>query len=473
MPPIRPLSRRSFLRRTAASALLLGAPACGADEETLDTTDAGDDANDAVNGSGDVTPDSDTADADRSDDAGDSGAAIDPELAAVLTKGPWLYLGADGGVTLWFEVAGAWSDALEVWAKVDEGDWARWPVTPEPSEEVPYRWPPSEALLTDHPDLPGTYTVVAAASGALPGGVQVVWEVRSPNGGVAARGSLGTIAERGPFTFAWFSDTMIPNSAAVSALVAQQEFQLVIHGGDIQYRSAIVDTWNGMFATFGPLMRRAPMHFIIGNHEFEAGDESGDLADVEYDTTYRRLFHRQGEVGTQEYHAFTRGGVRFILLNSEDRYFSGQGAQLAWLRDELAAASASPDVRATVVGFHRPFWTMSSSRPSMEDREVLHPLFVEHRVALVLTGHNHCYERFEVDGVTYVVDGGGGALLYSPDENYDAIEQLRPGEGAYRVTAANGYGATFVTVNDDGTLEVVRRGVAGEETDRYVITPRA
>ena len=34
------------------------------------------------------------------------------------------------------------------------------------------------------------------------------------------------------------------------------------------------------------------------------------------------------------------------------------------------------------------------------------------RVALVLQGHNHLYERLEVGGVTYVTTGGGGAPRY-------------------------------------------------------------
>jgi hypothetical protein len=32
---------------------------------------------------------------------------------------------------------------------------------------------------------------------------------------------------------------------------------------------------------------------------------------------------------------------------------------------------------------------------------------------LVLAGHDHCYERLQLDGITYVVSGLGGASLYS------------------------------------------------------------
>ena len=39
------------------------------------------------------------------------------------------------------------------------------------------------------------------------------------------------------------------------------------------------------------------------------------------------------------------------------------------------------------------------------------PLLEEHDVDLVLNGHDHNYERLMVNGIPYVVTGGGGAPL--------------------------------------------------------------
>jgi hypothetical protein len=42
----------------------------------------------------------------------------------------------------------------------------------------------------------------------------------------------------------------------------------------------------------------------------------------------------------------------------------------------------------------------------------LEPLLIEHKVNLYLAGHDHDYERFKpVQGVQYIVSGGGGAYL--------------------------------------------------------------
>ena len=45
-------------------------------------------------------------------------------------------------------------------------------------------------------------------------------------------------------------------------------------------------------------------------------------------------------------------------------------------------------------------------------RQAWHDKFSGAGVPLVLSGHSHNYERLVVDGVTYVVTGGGSSQLY-------------------------------------------------------------
>jgi hypothetical protein len=40
------------------------------------------------------------------------------------------------------------------------------------------------------------------------------------------------------------------------------------------------------------------------------------------------------------------------------------------------------------------------------------PLFEASNVRLVLSGHDHNYERLSKNGITYVVSGGGSTVLY-------------------------------------------------------------
>lgn len=44
-------------------------------------------------------------------------------------------------------------------------------------------------------------------------------------------------------------------------------------------------------------------------------------------------------------------------------------------------------------------------------------------VAAVFSGHDHCYERAEANGVRYFVSGGGGAPLYARGKRIAAIDR--------------------------------------------------
>jgi hypothetical protein len=84
--------------------------------------------------------------------------------------------------------------------------------------------------------------------------------------------------------------------------------------------------------------------------------------------------------------------------------------QRDWLRRRLRESTATWQI----VAFHHPAYTCGGylGHPGVLSRWV--PLFERHGVDLVLSGHDHNYQRFrEHNGVRYVVHGGGGAPLYS------------------------------------------------------------
>jgi len=84
-------------------------------------------------------------------------------------------------------------------------------------------------------------------------------------------------------------------------------------------------------------------------------------------------------------------------------------AQASWLDEALS----KPGPPFRVVLFHQPAWScgLHGSTPKVDQYWV--PVIEKHRVALVLNGHDHDYERFtSANGVTYVVTGGGGQNTY-------------------------------------------------------------
>jgi hypothetical protein len=88
----------------------------------------------------------------------------------------------------------------------------------------------------------------------------------------------------------------------------------------------------------------------------------------------------------------------------------------------------------------------------------------------VLTGHNHGYERFLVDGIHYVVDAGGGALLTNINDTRAEVLAVYPDEESKRLVASSSYGVSAITIAGDGSIRVERVNERGEPTDSYTVS---
>ena len=454
-------SRREFLQAAGQMGLAVGAGGwiAGCDPDKSGG-DAGDTAAGAID-TGDTAADTLADAADSGDlgelmDAADIREAFDP-----ITKPPFLQIG-DGEVELRFETSMA--DPLAVRLTGDGSE----PVEQTPqttTREVDFRWPPADddgesPFESDLPDQPGTYTIQRTSFDDLTPGADYQWAIDRGDGETVEGSFRAPPQPSDPFSFAFFGDTMLPNSAKVGSLVAEQAPDLVLHGGDIQYQSNPFDTYTGLFNSFTDTMALAPMHFCVGNHEEEGQNE--------FELFYERIFAARPKGSPVRYHSFDYGGIRFVMLDSEATFNEGTD-QYRWLEQTLADAESDSDIAFPVVAFHRPFFTFSKSAPSFQTRQVFHPLFQQYGVPLVLTGHNHCFERFEADGITYIVDGGGGAGLYPPDYNKDSVLKSHPDDADYRKASDFSHGATFASVAGDGTMELHRLDIDGMEVDRFQI----
>jgi Calcineurin-like phosphoesterase len=119
----------------------------------------------------------------------------------------------------------------------------------------------------------------------------------------------------------------------------------------------------------------------------------------------------------------------------------------------------APDLRAVV--FHHPAWSCSVHDTSEQVGRHWVPVLEDHRVALVLNGHDHNYQRFvSPGGVTYVVTGGGGRRLYPLDGCASGSPERVAGQVRHHFTA--------VEVRD-GSLAVTAVAADGAVLDRTVI----
>ncbi len=142
--------------------------------------------------------------------------------------------------------------------------------------------------------------------------------------------------------------------------------------------------------------------------------------------------------GNERYYDFVKGDIHFFALNSntsEPDGVHGASVQALWLKERLESSS-SP---WKLIYFHHPPYSTADHG----DIEYMQWPFAEWGADVVLSGHDHVYERLEVDGVTYLINGLGG------NESYDFKDES---EYPHKVMSKynSGMGAMLATVEEDG-----------------------
>ena len=166
-------------------------------------------------------------------------------------------------------------------------------------------------------------------------------------------------------------------------------FEFVLMMGDNMYGGEspkdFVEKFSGVYK---PLLdNKVKFYAALGNH------------DLALQANYEH-FNMNGK----EYYRFKKGNVAFYALNST--YMDQK--QVKWLQEQLAL-----DTSEWKVCFlhHAPYSSAKSHGSDEELRKVVEPIFVRHGVNLVLTGHDHVYERIKPqNGIYYFVSGAAGKL---------------------------------------------------------------
>jgi hypothetical protein len=177
-------------------------------------------------------------------------------------------------------------------------------------------------------------------------------------------------------------------------------FEFVLMLGDNIYDHHTPDDYRQRFETpYKPLLDAGvTFHAAIGNHD----DPS-------------QIFYDKFNMGGERYYSFRRAemslqggltgaGVRFFVLDSR----SLDSGQLAWLHRQLADSGS----RWKIVYFHHPIYTSGRYRAAAGLlRSEIEPLLISGDVDVVLSGHEHFYERIMPQhGIAYFIVGASGAL---------------------------------------------------------------
>jgi hypothetical protein len=210
-------------------------------------------------------------------------------------------------------------------------------------------------------------------------------------------------------TFAAVGDTGTGGwqATAVAARMASgyrsDPYGLITHLGDICYYGDIADRFADVFLRpYAPLLDAGVrVELAIGNHD---GDVHLTDAGLERVDTELRLLGTPGR-----YYRTTHGPVDFFYLDSSrPGLFGAEGStQLDWLEDALSTSRS----RWKIVCLHHPPYSSGRHGNTPGAEKWLVPALERHAVDLVLAGHDHHYERtVPINGITYVVSGGGAKL---------------------------------------------------------------
>jgi len=182
-------------------------------------------------------------------------------------------------------------------------------------------------------------------------------------------------------------------------------------------------------------VRTAP---ALGNHEYDTSPTAAD---------YFSYFGAAAGDPTKGYYSYDLGAWHIVALNS-DVSMSAGSAQEQWLRTDLAAHPQ----RCSLAYWHHPRFSSGSTHGSMAQAQPLWQALYDAGAEIVLSGHEHNYERFAPQtpggaldlarGIReFVVGTGGGSGAYpfgTPIANSEVritgvngVLKLTLGDGSY------------------------------------------
>jgi hypothetical protein len=202
-----------------------------------------------------------------------------------------------------------------------------------------------------------------------------------------------------PFRFFDYGDTQDDSTAHQSVvnrmLLVSPVPGLAIHTGDLT-ASGTAAEYRTFFNVERDLLKRVALFPGIGNH------------DTTNMTNWFALFALPNN---ERWYSFRYGNSAFHILDNYSPDTLGT-PQYNWFLSELRADSADPGVRHIFVFFHEPPYTTNTAYSgNLRARRHLCPLLERFRVRLTFQGHVHAYEHSLVNGVHYLISGGGGGSL--------------------------------------------------------------
>ena len=195
--------------------------------------------------------------------------------------------------------------------------------------------------------------------------------------------------------------------------------EIVLTLGDHSYHRT-ADCW---FDMMSPIKDK--LMVTLGHHDVEDGQAKMNQ--------YMNSFAMD-----KPFYSYDYNKVHFLVMSAKSVYYKGS-EQYNFVLEDLKKASENENVNWIVVSSYGPPYTSPSEHTAFKElREVYHPVFEQYGVDLVLSGHNHNYQRTypltynpndtgeptvtntaatdydgQKDGIVFAIVGTGGVNFYS------------------------------------------------------------
>ncbi len=246
-------------------------------------------------------------------------------------------------------------------------------------------------------------------------------------------------------------------AAQMAAYRQRFDYKFVLMAGDNIYEGpASEDDYRLKFEEPYKMLLDAGVRFYaaLGNHD---------------DTN--QIYYKPFNMGGHRYYTFvppvdpiTRWDTRVRFFALDSTYLTRE--QLQWFEREVTESTAE----WKIVFLHHPLYT--SGRYGLVARGIrlaLESAFVNGGVDVVFSGHEHIYERMELQrGILYFITGGAGSLRAGDAAASPAVARAYDQDYHFMLAEITDEGVFFQAINRAGaTIDagVLRRPIAGT-TDR-------
>ena len=209
-------------------------------------------------------------------------------------------------------------------------------------------------------------------------------------------------------------------------------FELVLMMGDNLYGSQSPKDFVVKFERPYEALVKAGVRFYaaLGNHDNPSAQQSYPP------------FNMKGA----RYYTYTAKDVRFVVADTN--YFDP--AQIVWLENTLRDAREP----WKIVYFHHPLYSDGDRHGShVELRVRIEPLLVKYGVDVVMSGHDHIYERIKPQkGITYFVIGSSGQLRKGGISPSELTAAGFAGDQAFTLMEIAGRELAFQAISRTGNI---------------------